>query len=86
MGIVNTLLIVDFLICIAFTPTHTPKGGWGFITLPPNPLSSRRGGINITGGHPQSPARGRTLWTPPSITIRFVRLADSDTLFGELGP
>ena len=38
-------------------------------TSPPVPLSSRRGGIIIAGGHPQSPARGESLWTPFATVI-----------------
>ena len=38
-------------------------------TSPPIPLSSRRGGICIAGGHPQTPARGKSLWTPFTSVI-----------------
>ena len=41
-------------------------GHEGLITLPPYPLSSRQSrvfdkerGINVSGGHPQTPARGQ---------------------------
>ncbi len=53
--------------------THPPWGVKGFITLPPNPLSSRRGGINITRGCRLASTKGRTLWTPHlSIVVRGV--------------
>jgi len=38
-------------------------------TSPPVPLSSRRGGINIAGGHPQTPVRGKSLWTSFNTVI-----------------
>jgi hypothetical protein len=41
-------------------------------TSPPAPLSSRRGGINIAGGYPQTPSRGNSLCTPFTISADTV--------------
>ena len=52
-------------------------------TSPPVPLSLRRGGISIAGGHPQSPTRGISLWTPFATVV--VRSASDEAIPGMMG-
>ena len=54
------------------TPDVYPRGvPLASFTSPLDPLSSRRGGISIAWGHPQTPASGKSLWT--SFTTIVVR-------------
>ena len=49
-------------------------------TSPPVPLSLRKEGISIAGGHPQSPARGKSLWIP--FTTVIARSAKDEEILG----
>jgi hypothetical protein len=49
----------------------------------PHPLSPSpqgEGGISIVGGHPQTPARGISLWTP--FTTDIARSARDEAILG----